>query len=135
MISYDQETIGYINLFEKVTGAEVKDCFTSDSTLIFVVQPEQMGKAIGKGGANIRQIGFLLKKPVKVFEFNQDPAKFVANLLYPLKAAHISQQDNVIVIKAHDVVEKGKIFGREKTNLKRMQDIVSKYFPVELKVE
>jgi len=135
MISYDMETIRLINLFEKLTGAEVKDCFKSDNGLTFVVQPESLGRAIGKGGSNIRRVSEAVRKQVKIIEFNPDPCKFVSNLLFPIKPVSIRQNDAAIVIKAHDVVEKGRIFGREKTNLKRMQDIVSKYFPVELKVE
>lgn len=135
MVSYDMETIGIINLFERMTGAAVKDCFFVDSILVFVVQPGELGKAIGKHGSNIRKASSVLKKQIRVIEFNQDPCKFVASLLYPLKAAEVRQEDSLIVIKAHDNVEKGKIFGREKTNLRKMQEIVSKYFPVQLKVE
>ena len=65
MITLNQEVIGFINLFEKVTRAQVKDCF-SDDGLVFVVQPGQMGLAIGKKGVNIKKVSGLLKKKVKV---------------------------------------------------------------------
>ena len=134
MISYDQQTIGLINIFERITRASVKDCFPVDDTLYFVIQSGDLGKAIGKQGANIRKFSMMMKKQVKVIEFNQDPCRFAANLLFPIRPAEVTQDDNLILIKAKDSIEKGKIFGREKTNLKRVQEIMSKYFPVELKV-
>lgn len=135
MVSYDMEKIGFINLFEKETGAEVKDCFYSDNALIFVVNEGNIARAVGKQGSNVRRISYALKKQVKVLEFNIDPVKFVASLLYPIKPAKITREDAIVTIKAHDTAEKGRIFGREKTNLRRVQEIVSKYFPVQLKVE
>jgi N utilization substance protein A len=135
MVSYDMQTIGYINLFEKLTRAMVKDCFFEDNMLVFVVQPGQIGKAIGKSGINIRKVGNALKKQIKIIEFNPAPSKFAENLLYPIRPEEVRQEDDLVIIKAHDHVEKGRIFGREKTNLKKMQDIMSKYFPIQLKVE
>lgn len=135
MITLDQETIGYINIFENITKAEVKDCFATDEGLMFVVNEGNMGMAIGKGGRNIKHASDVLKKKINVIEFNHDPVKFMQNLLFPIKPKEISLKDDVLTITAHDVKEKGKIFGREKTNLKRMQDIISKYFPINLKLE
>jgi len=129
------QTIGLINIFEKITRAAVKDCFSVDSTLIFVVMQGDIGKAVGKGGANIPKLIRIMKKPIKIIQFNPDPCKFTLNLLFPVKPAEIKQDDDKIVIKANNTAEKGKIFGREKTNLKRIQEIISKYFPVKLVVE
>ncbi|MBU2589635.1 MAG: NusA-like transcription termination signal-binding factor [Nanoarchaeota archaeon] len=135
MVSYDMQTIGLINLFEKITRAGVKDCFIMESTLIFVVNQGDIGKAVGKGGSNIQKLTRIMKKQVKIIQFDSNPSKFTLNLLFPLKPAEIKQDDDKIIIKAKDISEKGKIFGREKTNLKRMQEIISKYFPVKLMVE
>ena len=49
MITLNQEIIGFINIFENITGASVKDCFLEDEKIIFVVNPGSMGLAIGKG--------------------------------------------------------------------------------------
>jgi len=135
MITLNQEIIGFINIFENITGASVKDCFLEDEKIIFVVNPGSMGLAIGKGGKNINHMSSLLKKPVNVIEFNQDPVQFLRNLLYPIKPKEIKLVDATLVIVAADVKEKGRIYGRERSNLKRIQDIISKYFPVTLKLE
>src|SRR3989344_4567035 len=117
MITLNQEIIGFINIFENITGASVKDCFLEDEKIIFVVNPGSMGLAIGKGGKNINHMSSLLKKPVNVIEFNQDPVQFLRNLLYPIKPKEIKLVDATLVIVAADVKEKGRIYGRERSNL------------------
>ena len=135
MRTLSNEIIGFINMFEKVTHAEVKDCFLDENVIVFVVQPGMVGKAVGKEGSNIRKVSAMFKKQVRILAFDPDPVRFVANLLYPVKPEEIRQEDNLIVIKASNAMEKGKIYGREKTNFKKLQEILSKYFPFELKLE
>ncbi len=135
MITYSMETIGYINLFEKSTGAHVKDCFFENEKLVFIVDQGEIGKAVGKGGSNVKHMSMIVKKPVKVIEFNNEPVEFVKTLLYPLKPKGVVAEDDKIIIKTNDVKEKGQVYGREKTNLKRIQDVVSKYFPHKLEVQ
>lgn len=135
MITLNQEIIGFINVFENVTKAEVKDCFFEGEKIVFVVNPGNMGLAIGKGGRNINQVSSLLHKKVDVIEFNPDPVLFAKSLLLPVKPKEVILKDGVVTIVSHDIKEKGRIYGRERTNFKRIQEIVSKYFPATLKIE
>ncbi len=135
MITLNQEIIGYINVFENATRASVKDCFLEDDTIVFVINSGNMGLAIGKGGRNIKHVSSLLHKKISIIEFNPDPVAFIKNLIFPVKPKDVKLQDNNLIITAHDTKEKGKIYGRERTNLKRVQEIVSKYFPIIIKIE
>jgi len=134
MILFDQRIIGYIKVFERVSRANVKDCFEEDGTLIFVVQPGQASKAIGKGGDNIKRVAKLTNKKIRVIEFNNNIKRFVLNLLYPTKP-ELEVHDKEIIIKTNNNKEKGLIFGREKTRLKKIQTLVNKYFKITIKVE
>ena len=134
MIQLDQRIIGFINVFERTTRASVKDCFEEGEVLVFVVQAGNIRKAVGKNGDNIKRVAYLTKRRIRVIEFSENPAKFVSNLLYPLKV-DIEMRDDVLVIKTKDNREKGQIFGREKSNLKRIKDIAGKYFKIEIAVE
>ena len=134
MIQYDTRVIGLINIFENVTKAKVKDCFEEEDTLVFIVQEGQVKRAVGPGGQNIRKLSAMMKRKIKVIEFSGDVERFVINLLYPLRP-RTQLRDGALVLKAADSREKGQIFGREKTNLKRIQGIVSKYYKLEIKVE
>lgn len=76
MVTFSMETIGYINLFEKATNARVKDCLIEEGKLIFIVDQGEIGKAVGKNGANVKYLQEKLKKQIKVIEFNNDPVRF-----------------------------------------------------------
>ncbi len=128
------QTIGFINFFEQTTQAKVKDCFYENETLVFIVNEGQIHRALGKGGEKIRKVSARTKKKVKLIEFSSNPCRFVLNLLYPLKPEVVLEADTIIIKTANNK-EKGQIFGREKTNLKRIQSIVNKFFPLTIKIE
>ena len=129
------EIIGYINLFERITRARVKNCYPGHDNLIFIVYEGEAGKAIGKKGDNVRRLTHLFKKRVKIVEYNNDPLKFVANLIFPVRADNISfEDDKTVVIEGKGVKFKQIVLGPERKNLKEIQNIVSNYFDVEIKV-
>ena len=65
-IKYDSESMKLITLFESMTGAKVKDCIANDK-LVFVMEENEMGRAIGKNGINIKRLENKLKKKIKLF--------------------------------------------------------------------
>ena len=92
----DTESIKYIALFERNTGAHVKDCIDQSSGLIFVVESGHASIAIGKGGMNVRGLQKAIGKKIEVIEFSDDPAQFVANIFRPIRLenVYISEKSN-----------------------------------------
>lgn len=127
-MKFDNRIIGYITTFENITRTSVKDCFFKDDELIFIVQPGQLGKAIGKNGSNVKLLAGKLKHKLRVIGFDIDPLRFVSNLLYPLKEFEIEMNDDKIVIKAEDRRIRGKIYGRERSNFKWINELLNEYF-------
>ncbi len=128
-IKYDINLIKFISLFETLTRARVKDCIDSN-ILMFVVKQGEIGKAIGKKASNIKKIENILKRKIKIVEFNDDVVVFVKNLIAPLKAEKITKEDNVITISDVNNQTKAKLIGRESKNLKEYKKIVSRYFDI-----
>lgn len=130
-----QDTINNINLFENLTMAKVKDCWQEDGRLIFLVEEGYVKIALGKNNSNVYRISKILKKEIKIIAFSDDVCKFVANLIYPNKADEIKLEENNVLIVAADNVIKGRIFGRSRENLKKINSIVKNYFKInEVKV-
>ncbi len=130
----NNETIKIINLFENLTRARVKDCILNDH-VTFIVYKGELGKAIGKKGVNIKKVEGLLKKKVRVVEFDDDVCKFVEKLLYPLDISNIyiledSEKGKIINIKVNSVKSKAIVIGRDKKNLKTLKSIVLRYFDI-----
>ena len=69
-IKYDINLMKFISLFESITRAKVKDCFEEGEKLVFVVYPNEMGKAIGKQEVNVKKLSGILKKQLKIVEFD-----------------------------------------------------------------
>ena len=128
-IKYNADMMQYIALFESLTGAKVKDCI-ADGTLIFVVHENEMGKAIGKHGANIKKAGSILNKKIRVIEFSNDVCRFVRNIIYPTEA-EVDEEEGIINIHGNDTKTKGMLIGRDRSNIKLINDIVKRYFNVQ----
>ena len=134
-IKYDSDLMKLMTLFESMTGAKVKDCI-ADEKLIFVMEENEMGKAIGKNGANIKRMENMLKKKIKLIEFSSDVLQFVKNVIYPIEVSGIIQEDNIIKIHGKDTSTKAMLIGRERQNINHLSDIVKRYFNIkEIKVE
>ena len=124
----------YISLFESLTGAKVKDCIVN-GTIFFIVHENEMGKAIGKQGLNIKRVENTLKKKIRLVEFSNNVLQFVGNLIAPIKAKEIKEEDGIITIYGNDTKSKGILIGRDRHNLNQINDIVKRYFDVkEVKV-
>jgi len=129
-IKYNIDIMKYMQLFENLTRAKLKDCIADDK-LIFIVEENEIGKAIGKGGSNVRRLEDLLKKKIKIAEFNPDIKQFIRNFIMPLQAKDITEENNIVTITGPDTKTKGLLIGREGKNLENLKDIVKRYFSVE----
>ena len=125
-----------MSLFQNVTGATARDCVEDEKQgrVIFVVNSGKMGLAIGKGGAHIKSLQNIVKKNVELVEFDDDPAKFLTNLLNSKlvsevkinKRADGSKQAIVMV----DPRKKGIVVGREGRNAEKARLLAKRYFDI-----
>ncbi|MBW2989913.1 NusA-like transcription termination signal-binding factor [Candidatus Woesearchaeota archaeon] len=129
-IKYSLDLMKYIQVFESLTRAKVKDCISNDQ-LIFIVDENEIGKAIGRGGSNVRRLESLLKKRIKIAEFSPEVTRFVKNLILPIRAGEIDEEGGTITIKGPDSKTKGLLIGRESRNLNNLKEIVKRHFDIE----
>ncbi|MBD3354806.1 NusA-like transcription termination signal-binding factor [Candidatus Woesearchaeota archaeon] len=130
-IKLDIETMKCISLFGKITKVTAKDCFKQDKKLIFIVDEGKAGMAVGKKGANIKKLEKLLNKKVKIIEQSDDLIEFVKNVIYPLKAKEISENEGIVTIVPIDNKTRGYLIGREASNLRNYEEVVKRYFDIE----
>jgi transcription termination/antitermination protein NusA len=125
-----------ISLFQNVTGATARDCIEDEKQdrVIFVVNAGKMGLAIGKGGIHIKSLQNIIKKNVELVEYDEDPSKFLTNLLNSKlvsevkinKRADGSKQAIVMV----DPRKKGIVVGREGRNAEKARLLAKRYFDI-----
>ncbi len=128
---YDSGMLQTINMFESITRARVKDSFMMKDALAFIVFEGDIYKALGKSLVNLHKIEDMLKRKIKIIEFNADPIKFVANLIYPFKVESITLNEKVITINDSNQKTKGLIIGAKAQNLRLYESIMKKYFEIE----
>ena len=128
-VKYDSELIKLMMLFESMSGAKVKDCISNDKVL-FIVGENDMGRAIGKNGSNIKKFENKLKKKVKLAEFSNDAAQFVRNLAYPAEISDVKNENGILTIRGKDSNSRAMLIGRERQNLNHLTEIVKRYFDV-----
>ncbi len=133
-ITFTEETLRHISLFQDLTGATAIDCLTSEDKMIIVVRAGHIGKAVGKKGEKIYRLKKLLKKDVQVVEHNPDPAAFLSNIFrnYGVRDVTLQEKNG----KPHAVVsvdpaKKGRAIGRQGKNLRLARDLVSRHHNVE----
>ncbi len=129
-IKYDVNLMKYMQLFETLTRTKLKDCI-SDEQLIFIVEENEIGRAIGKGGSNVRRLEELLKKKIKIVEFSPDVKQFIRNFVMPLQVKDVNEEEGVVTIVGPDTRTKGLLIGRERKNLDNLKGVVNRYFKVE----
>ena len=134
-IVYDQNLMKFMSLFESMTQTKLRDAIQHEDMLLFVVEPGEIGKAIGSRGVNIHRLEDKLRKRVKIVEWAESAEAFVQNLIYPAKASYVEIQDKRIMITPLDLQSRGHIIGRGASNLRFYEEVVRRYFPCdEIKV-
>lgn len=125
----------FMSMFERVTRSNLKDCFESNELLIFIVQPGQIGKAIGKSASNIKKLEQMFNRKIKIVEFNPQKIQFIKNIIYPLKIKEIEDIEGIVTLTSGDSKTRGILIGRNAQNLRGTESIVKRFFEIqEIKV-
>jgi len=125
-----------ISLFQTISSASARDCIVDDKMerVIFIVNKGQMGLAIGKGGATIKQLQNVVSKKVELVEYSDDASEFIRNILNSEMVNEIkinersdgSKQAVVFV----DPKRKGVVVGREGRNAEKARLLAKRYFQI-----
>ena len=133
-LKLDQDAVGLSSVMEKITRTHVKDCFKDTDTIYFVVNPGELGKAIGKGGVNIKRVQEELGKRIKVIEYRDTAADFIRNIIYPLKIEEIQEENGQILLKDSNKKAKSLLIGRDGKHLQLINRAVQRFYNAEVKV-
>src|SRR3989338_5520073 len=73
-----ENEIRMLNALSQVSHVEAKDCMIGEKTISFVVNSGDMGRAIGKGGANIKKLEGTFNKRIEIVEYKETPDAFLS---------------------------------------------------------
>jgi len=117
-----EDCMHLISQFERLTGAGSRDCVIDDrnNRLIFVVNPGEMGLAIGKKGASIKKAMEVMGKKIEVVEYSPSPEQFLKNCFLPAQVTSIEFDESDDGQVAHIEVrheDRGIAIGKEGKNI------------------
>jgi len=130
------EELRFIALFQSITGTTVLDCIIDEdfNRIIFIVRPEDMGKAIGRKGVNVKRLTELLKKNIEIVEHSDDLENMVKNVFRDVRIVSTNLIERggqkTLYVRVPDA-DKGKAIGREGKNLKRARMILKRFFDID----
>ena len=135
-IKLTSDELRLMSLFQSITTATARDCIVDEKMdrVIFVVNKGQMGLAIGKGGATIKQLQNVVARKVELVEFSDDAAEFIRNMLNAdmVSDVRISERGDgskqaVVTV---DQRKKGAVVGREGRNAEKARLLAKRYFQI-----
>ncbi len=130
------EELRYIALFQSITGTTVLDCIVDEdfNRIIYIVRPEDMGRAIGRRGINVKRLSDLLKKNIEIVEHSDNLEDMVKNVFREARIVSINLVERggqkTLYVRIPDS-DKGKAIGREGKNLKRARLILKRFFDID----
>jgi N utilization substance protein A len=121
-VKLTEDCMRLISQFESLTGAGSRDCVVDDrnARLIFVVNPGDMGLAIGKKGASIKKASEVMGKKIEVVEYNSNVEQFLKNCFLPAQVTSIlfegegDQQTATVEVRDED---RGIAIGKDGKNI------------------
>jgi N utilization substance protein A len=133
-VKLTEDTLRYITLFENVTKTHVKDCMETEEKLVFVVEPGQANRAVGKGGENVIHLKNTTGKNIQVIEYSDDAEQFIKNVFYNYGVQSVALENRGNIVHATVTVDpkvKGRAIGKNGRNLKIARDIVARHHNVQ----
>ena len=121
-VKLTEDCMRLISQFESLTGAGSRDCVIDERNgrLIFVVNPGDMGLAIGKKGASIKKASEVMGKKIEVVEYSSNPQQFIKNCFLPAQVTAMTfegeQGEQSVQVEVRDE-DRGIAIGKDGKNI------------------
>lgn len=128
-----QDEILYMNALESVSGVNAKDCLLRDNVISFVVKPGDVGRAIGKNAANVKNISNRVKKKVEILEYCDTIESFLKKALYNagMEKIEVKEVDGKkIFFTSVGSEDKSKILSNT-SRLRRIKEIAKRNYGID----
>lgn len=136
-ITFDNDAIRKINVFEEITGVEVRDCIIDEETAYFVVPEDKVGMAVGKGGSTIQKVQDNLDMEVRVYGYSQDIEAFVRNIVpTDINSVEVEEDGDRVAVIHVDGNQRSRVVGKGGETVDTVKRFLGKEFDIdEVRVE
>lgn len=132
----NMQDMRYLNLFNRITGISTRHVLKYNEMIIFCVPKSVLSRAIGPEARNIRRIGEILGRRIKVIPLPlgiQHVKQFIQAIVSPVEFKDLEIKDDEIILTAGSM-SKAALLGRNKRRLLEMQKIIKDFFGKEFRI-
>jgi len=127
----------YMALLNELTGATVRDCIVEEENnrVIFLVNPEDVGKAIGPKGFFVQRLKRILNKNIEIVGYSDNLEEQVKYALAPARIKEVKlttrPDGSKVLYVAVDPADKGIAIGKNGKNVQRARLILKRHFDID----
>ncbi len=136
-VKLSMDDMAMIARFEQITGAAAVDVIRDDEgeRIIIVVRAKQLGKAIGRGGVNVKAASDVFGRAVDVVEMAETAEEFVKSALAPARVEAVKiiehRDGNKVASVTVKNEDRGIAIGRDGRNVARARILVKRHFDLD----
>jgi len=136
-ITWSSQELELMALFQRISGATAKDCVVDQkmNRIIFLVSADEIGLAIGKKGSCVKTIENMIKKPVEIVVYSNDPIQLIKNALNKkyINEVRLSERldgSKIAVVVLNNPKFQGAVVGLGGKNAERARLLIRRYFDI-----
>ncbi|TFG32469.1 NusA-like transcription termination signal-binding factor [Candidatus Thorarchaeota archaeon] len=136
-VKLSMDDMAMIARFEQITGAAAVDVIRDDEgeRIIIVVRAKQLGKAIGRGGVNVKAASEVFGRAVDVVEMAETAEEFVKSALAPARVEAVKiiehRDGNKVASVTVKNEDRGIAIGRDGRNVARARILIKRHFDLD----
>jgi N utilization substance protein A len=135
-VKFTMEELKYMSVFQDITSVTPKDCIISEelNAIIFVVDSDKVGLAVGKKGLNVKYLAKMFGKDVEVVGWADNLEDFVKNIFMPARVYRvqlITSPNRKVVYVYVDPKDKGLAIGKNGRNVIKARLLLKRYFDID----
>lgn len=138
MVELTEDDLNMFSNFEKITRVMPTDYLNTENSLIFLVDAESLGKAIGKKASNIEKLKRVFRKRVIVLADSEDPESFLRSFYGNITIHNIEVRnimgENAILLMI-DEKDRGIAIGKSGERVKAAKTLLKKKFNATLQLK
>jgi N utilization substance protein A len=131
------EEFRYMALLSELTNTTVKDCIIDEENnrIIFLVNPEEVGKAIGARGFYVQQLRKILNKNIEIVGYSDKLEEQVKYALSPARVTDmklVTRHDGTrLLYVAVNPADRAIAIGKGGRNVQRLRLILKRRFGID----
>ena len=126
-----EKELSYFSIFEEITKIMPSDFVESETSIVFIVEPFKLGRAIGKKGANIERLKGKFRKRVVIVADADEPELFIRNFFNNISILSVESREvmgETAFMVLLDEKDRGIAIGRGGERIKALKELLRKKF-------